>query len=979
MKYVLKINLLKNILIISSLIAIGLPLCVILFIFPSFYGLLTKNTEDEAISIARHLASDIIENQDMLSRDSLPNEILSYMQGSISDFGLMKLKIYSKSGETIFSTIPKDIGIINKNRYFYDIVAKGNVYTTVVKKGTKSLEDQIFTADVVETYIPIIKNDAFAGAFEIYYDITDRKERLDKLLFTSSVVLILLAIGLQGVIIIALVKAGNNIVQREQSEEALRKSEERTRATFNAISDAVFLHPLLQEGFETFVDVNDTACERYGYTREEFLALKAPDITKKTDAIAHSAREHRQKLLEAGRLIFETTHIAKSGEELPVEINSAIIELSGRPMILAIVRDITHRRRAEEALQESERQVRLLLDSTAEAIYGVDMDGTCTFANPACLKLLGYKNPDELIGKNMHNLIHHTRPDGSPYPEEECRVYQAFRRGEGSHVDDEVLWRTDGTSFPAEYRSHPIFHHDQTVGSVVTFLNITERKRAKEALRESEEKYSNLFHKSNDAIIIHDLEGKIIDSNNKVLEQFGWSKSEILALKVSDLHPSKEHEKSLWAFGKIVQDGFVSFEVDFIKKTGELFTGEVSSSFFEIGTKKVIQGIIRDVTDRKKLEAQLIQAQKMEAIGTLAGGIAHDFNNLLMGIQGRASLMLMDTATTHPYYEHLQEIEDYVKSAADLTKQLLGFARGGKYEVRSTDLNELIKNQNRMFGRTKKEITIRGIYEKNLWVAEVDQGQIEQVLLNLYVNAWQSMPGGGDLYIQTENITLDENYTKPFEVKPGKYVKISVTDTGVGMDETTRQRIFDPFFTTKEIGRGTGLGLATVYGIIKNHEGFINVYSEKGEGATFNIYLPASEKEVIEERELAKDVLKGTETVLLVDDENVIIYAVERFLKEMGYKTLIARSGKETVKIYKKNKDKIDMVILDMIMPDMGGGETYDRLKEINPDIKVLLSSGYSLNDRATKILERGCNGFIQKPYRSRELSQKIREILDKD
>jgi signal transduction histidine kinase len=427
-------------------------------------------------------------------------------------------------------------------------------------------------------------------------------------------------------------------------------------------------------------------------------------------------------------------------------------------------------------------------------------------------------------------------------------------------------------------------------------------------------------------------------------------------------------------------------EFNIKRKDGRQVAVEIRTIPIDIGGQDVVLGIARDVSERKRteekqrrLEAQFQQAQKMEAIGTLAGGIAHDFNNLLMGIQGRASLMLMHTATTNSHYEHLKGIEDYVESAADLTKQLLGFARGGKYEVKPTDINELIKKENRMFGRTKKEITIRGKYEKNLWVAEVDQGQIEQVLLNLYVNAWQAMPGGGDLYIQTENITLDENYTKPFEVKPGKYVKISVTDTGVGMDEATRQRIFEPFFTTKEMGRGTGLGLATVYGIIKNHEGFINVYSEKGKGTTFNIYFPASEKEIIEEKELAKEVIKGTETVLLVDDENVIIYAVELLLKEMGYKTFIATSGKETIKIYKKNKDKIDVVILDMIMPDMGGGETYDRLKEINPDIKVLLSSGYSIDGQATEILERGCNGFIQKPYRRKELSQKIREILGKD
>lgn len=248
-----------------------------------------------------------------------------------------------------------------------------------------------------------------------------------------------------------------------------------------------------------------------------------------------------------------------------------------------------------------------------------------------------------------------------------------------------------------------------------------------------------------------------------------------------------------------------------------------------------------------------------------------------MGIQGRASLVLADVNTDSKHIEHLKGIEDYVKSATDLTKQLLGFAKGDKYEVKPTDLNDLIKKQNHMFGRMKKEITIRGKYEKDLWVAEVDRGQIETVLLNLYVNAWQAMSGGGDLYIQTENVTLGESIIKPFEVKPGKYVKISVTDSGVGMDAKTRERIFDPFFTTKDMGRGTGLGLASAYGIVKNHYGFINVYSEMGEGATFNIYLPASDKEAIKEVKPSKDVVRGEGTVLLVDDEEMIIDVVSSY------------------------------------------------------------------------------------------------------
>ena len=288
-----------------------------------------------------------------------------------------------------------------------------------------------------------------------------------------------------------------------------------------------------------------------------------------------------------------------------------------------------------------------------------------------------------------------------------------------------------------------------------------------------------------------------------------------------------------------------------------------------------LRGFLIDITEQKKMEAQLQQSQKMEAVGTLAGGIAHDFNNLLMAIQGRASIMLMNKASSHPDFRHLKGIEDNIESAADLTRQLLGFARGGKYEVKPTDLNELVKKENRMFGRTKKQISIRGKYEKDLWSVEVDQGQIAQVLLNLYVNAWQAMPAGGDLYLGTENVTFDEIDVEPFSIEPGEYVKISVTDTGVGMDKATREKIFEPFFTTKEMGRGTGLGLASVYGIIKNHGGFINVYSEKGHGSTFNIYLPASEKEINEEKKPAVDTLRGTETILFVDDEDMIIEVAE--------------------------------------------------------------------------------------------------------
>jgi PAS domain S-box-containing protein len=391
-------------------------------------------------------------------------------------------------------------------------------------------------------------------------------------------------------------------------------------------------------------------------------------------------------------------------------------------------------------------------------------------------------------------------------------------------------------------------------------------------------------------------------------------------------------------------------------------------------------GVARDITDRKRLEAQLLQAQKMKAIGTLAGGIAHDFNNLLMGIEGHTSLMYLDMDGDHPHYEHVSGIGDMVKRGAHLTKQLLGFARGGKYEVKPTDLRDLVEKSAEMFGRTRKEIRIHTKCEKDVWTVSVDRAQIEQVLLNLFVNAWQAMPGGGDIYIRAGNLILDENAARTFGAKPGNYVKISVTDTGVGINEETQQRIFEPFFTTREVGRGTGLGLASAYGIIKNHGGIINVYSVEGQGTTFTIYLPSADGLISERHpeERQKKIQKGHETLLLVDDEAVIIGVGQDMLTALGYEVILARSGQEAIEIYEKNKGKIALVILDMIMPDMNGGDAYDILKEINPNIMVLLSSGYSIDGQASEILERGCDGFIQKPFSISQLSEAIREILDR-
>jgi len=348
-----------------------------------------------------------------------------------------------------------------------------------------------------------------------------------------------------------------------------------------------------------------------------------------------------------------------------------------------------------------------------------------------------------------------------------------------------------------------------------------------------------------------------------------------------------------------------------------------------------------------------------------------------MGIQGYTSLMLLKIDPKHPHYDKLKSVEQYIESGAELTKQLLGFARGGKYDVKAVDINELVKKTAAMFGRTKKEVVISLELEEVLWSAEVDPGQIEQVLLNLFVNAWQAMPGGGNLILKTANVPLDSSTVSPYGLPPGPYVKISVTDSGLGMDENTRRRIFEPFFTTKEMGRGTGLGLASAYGIIKNHNGIIDVESKIGEGTTFTVSLPASKKMVQKEADQEGEILRGPETVLLVDDENMIIEVGAEILEALGYNVLTARNGPEAIEVFRANKDSVDIVVLDMIMPGMGGGDAYDQLREVDPDVKVLLSTGYSLRGEASEILKRGCNGFIQKPFNIKMLSQKLREILD--
>jgi len=521
------------------------------------------------------------------------------------------------------------------------------------------------------------------------------------------------------------------------------------------------------------------------------------------------------------------------------------------------------------------------------------------------------------------------------------------------------------------------------------------RNQTEKALRKSEDKnreiyskakraeqiYRSLLHSSADAIATYDLKGRTVYISPAFTKIFGWTLEEMKGKRMPFV-PQSESESTMAIIRNLVEDGTQcqGFETKRYAKDGRLLDVSISASRYNdhegnpIGTLV----ILRDISEKKRLESQLQYIERMEAIGTLAGGIAHDFNNLMMGMLGNISLILYDIGSESPYYEKLKNIEKLIQSGSKLTSQLLGYARKGKYEVRPINLNQLVEESSETFGRTRKEIVIHREFAEDLSSVMADEAQIQQILMNLFINAADAMPGGGDLFLKTLNVTHEDIRDKPYKPRSGDYILLKVSDTGTGMGQKVMDRIFEPFFTTKDLGRGSGLGLASVYGIIKGHDGYIDVESEKGRGAIFSIYLPASEKSIQKTLEIPERIMEGNENILLVDDEALVINVGVQLLKKLGYTVLEAQSGREAIKIFMEDNHAIDMVILDMVMPDMSGGEVYDRIKRIDSNVKVLLSSGYSIDGQATEILKRGCEGFIQKPYSMEDFSKKIREVLNK-
>lgn len=673
-------------------------------------------------------------------------------------------------------------------------------------------------------------------------------------------------------------------------------------------------------------------------------------------------------------------------------LNTTTADVIG-PVAHEIALGIEHKR-ANEALREREEHIRLLLDSTGEAIYGIDLEGRCTFANSACARLLGYNDSSQFLGRNMHELMHHTRKDGTPYPEEECRILQAFKRNEGSHVDDEVLWRADGSNFLGEYWSYPICRDGKLAGAVVTFLDITERRRLEDQFRRAQQRLRHVVVSSPAVLFTLAIAQGRIERiswvSDNLREILGHSPEAAISPNWwrTKVHPDDLDGAMARTSAELFDRGHSTQRWRFCHADGgyRWIRSELRLIRDDEGRPSEAVGAWSDITDRKlaeeeqsRLRTQLQQAQKMESIGRLAGGVAHDFNNLLSVINGYGALMLKELEPADPLHRMVGEIRKAGQRAADLTGQLLLLSRKQATQTTVVNLNEIIAEVEKMLGRLiGAHIRLRSSLSQTLGCVLADPGQLHQVLMNLAVNARDAMPGGGTLLIETGNVDLHHTGAEYHaEMKPGSYVQLKVSDTGIGMTRDVMSHLFEPFYTTKRPGEGTGLGLATVYSIVKQSGGSIWARSAPGQGTTFTICLPraVATASIEQEPRVEPEPARGTETILVVDDQEQLLRMAGSVLRSFGYRVLEAANPGEALLHCERYSGPIHLLLTDVVMPAITGPELAHRVKPVRPAMKVLFMSGYT--ERALEDRRKLREAYLPKPFSPEALANIVRRVLD--
>lgn len=517
---------------------------------------------------------------------------------------------------------------------------------------------------------------------------------------------------------------------------------------------------------------------------------------------------------------------------------------------------------------------------------------------------------------------------------------------------------------------------------LLTLVDIDCRRDRDQALRDSEQKYSNLFHQSHDAIIVHDLSGNILDVNQSALDLFGYQTNELLALKIAVLHPNDQVDIARKAFQDVESDGHARFEIRFLRRDGSSFPAEVSSSLFEASGRQLVQGIVRDMTERiasdsyrRGIENRLRHMQKMEAVGELAGGVAHDFNNMLTVIMGNCELLEMSLKES-PDYELVKQVLTAGRRAAELTGQLLAFARRGGFSPHVVDVHDTIRDVHALLQHgIDRKIGINIELGADVSQVMADPAFLQTALLNLGINARDAMRDGGTITYRTRSVELlkKTSMATGFELAPGRYVEITVSDTGCGITPELRERVFEPFFTTKETGKGTGMGLAAVYGCAKRHGGSIEVSAGSPSGTVFTLRLPETiDADHVVDSPPVREFMTGQGQVLVVDDEEMVRNFAATAIRSLGYTVTTAVDGCDAVEFYAQNWTSIDLVVLDLVMPNMNGEEAFLAFKRVNPNVRVLVATGYTEQDIYDRLGKQGVAGFVSKPFRIDDLARKI-------
>jgi len=767
----------------------------------------------------------------------------------------------------------------------------------------------------------------------------------------------------------------SDITDRKRAEDALRESESRYRAFFEKGPDGIVI---LDPETTQYIEFNNQTCRQLGYSREEFAKLRMTDIeAKETD---EETRNRIQQVVKNGFDDFETLQRTKQGEIRHVHVTAQLIDIAGRQVYHCIWRDVTNRKRAEEALRESEENMRYILkhDPNAIAVYDVNL----FYIAVSDRYLQDYDVKEEnIIGKHHYEVF----PE---MPQKWKDVHQRCLAGAIERNEDDWFERPDGSITYNRWECRPWRWVDGEIGGIITYTEVTtERKKTEKALKEREEKYRNLFDNAEVGIFRSRLDGsEVIEINRKFLDIVGMTMEETIGKPSVDLWiDPKERDEMV---KRLIADGSVSaFEFKFLnKRQGSVRNCLTSLRLYR--EQGLLEGSILDITERKqaenekaKLEVQLFQAQKMESVGRLAGGVAHDFNNMLSIIIGFTDMAIDTVGPASPIVSNLEEIRKAANRSADLTRQLLAFARKQTIAPEVLDLNKTIEGMLKMLRRLiGEDIDLAWLPGKNLWKVKVDPSQIDQILANLCVNARDAISGVGKMTIETGNDVFDDDYCASHPgFSPGDYMMLTVSDNGSGMDKATLDKIFEPFFTTKEQGKGTGLGLATVYGIVKQNNGFINVYSEQGQGTTFTIYLPRhmGKIKLMQRKNSAESAERGNETILLVEDDSAILKMTTMMLEKYGYTVLAANTPGKAIRTAEAHTDQIDLVMTDVVMPEMNGRDLVRNLLSLYPNLKRLFMSGYTANVIAHHgVIDPGVN-FIQKPFSMKNLAEMVRKVLD--